>query len=645
MLTLLQNVAVAAGFLVVTFLLGFSFLSVIGWKKTTLGSVAWGFIALLASFHVVAYPLYMLKTSFSLLYILYSVILLAMLASSVVLAVRGKIWQMVFEELRRFWDGFKKTPLSVLVLGFVVLFFLYRCYYWYGGVSDDSYYLPRAMEVITQNTLDISHSFAWFGREVPAYNNNVDASTLEFLRAYLTKLTGLPVTMLAHNGMILALQAITLSSVWTFVDSVTEEKEHAFSIKTYAMIIWISFTLLTTARTSLPIWITRHIWEGKSLLPAVIFPLATAACITLFKRIDELKPREWLSMTIVLVAGIALSIVGVFLPPILYFLLVLSYLLVDRFRHFRRILPGAALSVLPAAVYVGITLWQIVTKESSYFTRFGEVESWTERFSITVDKFFVAVFLACALFVLLRGSKIELAAFVVMPLLLMLTFLNPLFMGVVSKYITTSSVYHRLFWLLPIYLASAYVLPVIFLRRMQPKQVERCLATACFAVCVLFGSRLSKEEGFPTAVASYLHFNNIQEMRTNPYGVNLHTLNMSKIILEEWKGEERPMLLYYNEEHMLNEIRQCSNEIALACLMRPPQLEIHTDLIPGTDVRECDFYATYHEITDGNYLHDMATRLGINYIYFLHEPLIENPEECGFTQLYSNERTLWRVDA
>lgn len=647
MLLMLQNLVFAGAFLAVMYLVGTLLLHIVGWNKTLIGATAWGFIAVMGIFQLIAYPLYLAKSSFSLLFYLFSAVMLVLFAASVVLFVRQKVWRTVSVELTQLWSGFRETPLPILLLGGMVLVALYYSVFYYTPTStDDCYYLPRAMEVLAQNNLAVSHSVGWHGWQINGYPETTDASTIEFFRAYLSGLTGIEVTPLNRNGFLIALFILSLSSVWTFLNTFAQDNENAFSIKAYGLILWILFVFSSLQMYSQNFWIAHFLSQGKSLLPGIVFPMLFSACGQIMQHIDRFKFREWISVMLVLLAGVAVSIVGIFLTPILYFMLGISFLLTTRFKHFGRIVPCAVVSVLPVLVHIVISYLTILRVNQRYFEP-SKVErgGWLDQMHYGMDMFMFVLFVLCVIYLFRRGSKLERALFAVMPTLLALTFLNPLLRSFVTKYVTSANVYWRLFWLLPVVLVPIYTIPTGLLKHLHAKGLQTMLIGACFCAGSFGGFAVAKH-GTSELIGMFVPSSVYSEARKNVYNIDTDAYEIVDTVFSDWHKEERPMLLLYDEEFELNEIRQRTEKINLKTGIRWYQLLYQQDLIPGTQVRECDFYASYADIEDGAYLHDMLTRLEIDYVCFYEEPACRNPEDSGFTPLYAGEQlTLWRVDA
>ena len=173
----------------------------LGQNKSISNALLYGFLFLLAIFQIIAYPLIMLNASFTLLFWIFSFILLTIITTSLALCVRKKIHLIYTQNLKIFSHSVFKEPIPMLLMLGMFSFMLYlSCGYTY-LTSDDSAYLPKAMEMIAQNRLGISHGFIWSGIEETSFPGTADASTFEAWKAYWSALFDVEVTVFCRNAL------------------------------------------------------------------------------------------------------------------------------------------------------------------------------------------------------------------------------------------------------------------------------------------------------------------------------------------------------------------------------------------------------------------------------------------------------------
>lgn len=612
-----------------------------------LSSYAWGLVVLLAAVQLTAYPLYRLNMSFTLFAVLFSVVLLAILLLSLHV-LRGSGWIAgCGKERRNRITDMKKSPLLTLIAAGAVLFLAVYMFAFYYPTSDDGYYIPRSMEIIRQNSMGVNVRFAWLGwseGELPDYT---DASTLVFLVSYFSAVTGLNAAVLSKTGLAFCFFLAHIAAILAGAEAIFGENGR-FDKKAAALILVIAFQILSVKNSSAGIWMTGYLWNGKAMLPGFLFPMLLAECFGLMRSLEKgtLKGRSWLPVTLLLLAGVSLSVVGLNLPVILYFTFGASYLIFTGFRRLGQIWKGALCSVLPVAFFAVLSYLFVVTGQNDYYeSGTASAVGWLDQFLEACDFFQLVLWALSAVWILIRGDRLQKILLVGAPALLLLTFLNPLLVGPVCRYVTTSLVYWRLWWLLPAYLLPAVVLTDL-LDRLCGGKLQGGFLCAVLSLVLVSGFEIFRYCITDPAYSVIPYAENLgrlinvrPELRYNLYGINGATYDIARAVEADWDGEERPrMLMYFNRSF---EIRQYSPEIVMAVGIRNVQL---TDaLVPGTGLTEAEFMNTYSGISDGALLSRALRHYGVDYVCFDGGPAAADIEQYGFSHVCdSGGISLWR---
>ena len=142
-----------------------------------------GFLVLLAVFQIIAYPMIRLNMSFSLLFWIFTSILLLCVVAAIYILLQATTRKTIIQHVAILKDSIlKEIPLLCITIGVLAFVLIISCAFNY-ETSDDSYYLAKSMEVLAQNRLGISSSLAWSGVEQTVMSSEVDASTLECWKA------------------------------------------------------------------------------------------------------------------------------------------------------------------------------------------------------------------------------------------------------------------------------------------------------------------------------------------------------------------------------------------------------------------------------------------------------------------------------
>jgi len=667
---LLRGAVFCILFFIVSTLIGDFFLNIVQWKKSFAGAYVWGVLILFALFQIIAYPLYRIGTTFTLLLVTFSIVLLGILIAAVYYSWKSRSLSFYRNRSLLFLHTVLDHKGMSVLLCCVTLFFLFFCLGFYYSTSDDGQYVTRSLEAIAQNKLAFNERFAWYGWGNDTITDFKDCNTLSFFIACLSVLSGIHSTILNKTFLAFNLVMAHLSAISYVYDVFISDSEKHFTKKTLFFIFYCLFQLLCIKESSAGTWMTGYIWVGKAMLIAIVFPMLLATCGILYQRIDCFKSIEWLSVSIVLIAGICVSIVGIYLPVILYFTFGIAILIGTKFKYCARLWKPVLISSIPVVIFI-ICSYLGVIQGSSLANNAGllsagleetsrntesifnikefvrlSLSSWIVQFWQANDFWQLVLYCLGVIWFLIKGSKIQKTLFVLAPVILLLTFLNPFLINPVSKYITTSIVYWRLFWLLPIYIIPAIafseILDILF-----QGHIEKCLIGIALSLFILAGFEIfrysvtsAEYSIIPFATNIGKLFNVRPELRFGLYNLNPGPLETAKIIEADWDQEGRPMVLMCFSRPF--ELRMYSPEIALVAPARDYQNA--GSLIEGTEIRKGDFFTTFEKITDGEYLKELLSRLDVDYVCFSQQPIISNLEDYSLDyvgSVYGSQ--IWKV--
>ena len=218
-------------FPIVILLFGDWFLRSLKWKRTFFSSLSWGYVLMLAVFQIVAFPLFRLNSSFSLLFWMFTLLIgLSLLLILISVIIRQRKSEDSFlliykQKISAFLTNCKRYPFLAVLLIFSILFCVFMSEGFYYSSSDEGYNIPRAMEAVAQNSLGVNDVLSWRGvysNTAPPYNN---ASTYYFFIAWLSCIFGIHTTVLYKTFLLLILIGLHLSAICTMYDSVKPEHQ------------------------------------------------------------------------------------------------------------------------------------------------------------------------------------------------------------------------------------------------------------------------------------------------------------------------------------------------------------------------------------------------------------------------------------
>lgn len=607
---MLNELMFAAAFAGISLLIGRALLVAARSPSDLFADFAWGVASVFALFHVVAYPLFLAKARFTVLLYAFAAVLAAVTVVSAAVFLRSGALRGAGQKICGFLKNAKRYPVLTLLAAGVLALAVYTGVFCYHPTSDDGYYIVRSAEILENNCLDILPSQTWFGTEVGNYEIITDASTLSMFVSWLSFVTKLSPVILCRRTfalLMIAAQVSVLITVLKKLSGWTGEKRYPNA----ALFIAVCFLFQLRAEkvNSAGRWITDYGWQGKSLLISLIFPLLLCACADVMKRTcdGEKVTSGWLPVSVALTAGIGVSQVGLFLPAILYFGYGMAFLISTRFRYVKSVLLPAILSLLPVLICGGISYFRIATVNTMYFT-LGKTPEWTWMGQLlrSCDMFQLLLWLAGSVWLLFFGkNRLRTAMLVTAPAIFLLTLMNPLLAGPVSTYVTTADVYFRLFWLLPVYIVPALAVTDAA-DRILKGELQRGIVCIGGVLILIWGFASETYYVVNPKLTFFTDFLRLSApARANPEGVSAEIAEIASAVLEDFDGNGKPKLLTKYDEY--SEIRQYSPGIVTFWKQQP-------DPIPGTEISQSEFIATYDELRDPGELHSLLEKLGADYV-------------------------------
>lgn len=533
-----------------------------------------GFLFLLAVFHLIAYPMVQMNGSFFLLFWTYSAVILLMVFLSVWLLVKKETRAALLQYTKdQVFCAGREIPLLLVVMGAGLFTLLISCGYSY-RTSDDSFYLPRAMEAISQNSVGIAHGFWWTGVEEHTFPVLIDASTLECWKAYWSFLFAVNPTVFCRNSLTVVIHIVSWCSLIQAFRSVSKYQKNKMASILF-LIIYLGFLVLDNWRmNSVAFWTIRYPAQGKSIICSIIYPALIYMCANIVGCGKEaISWKKWMGLAMVFTAGISASIIGVFWPFLCCLCMGLPYLLIYRWKDLHHLLLPLIFACAPVIIYGGITLLSISTESTTFYE--SVTPNWFHTLTGIINTKLLVVLVVCMLFTMVKGSVNAKLVLVGGCVTMLATILNPLLTNFVSTYLTSGGVYYRLFWMIPVYFGIAYAVAELY-SGLELK-VRQMSAGIAVAILILVGSVGILRYG---AVGLYNIINqraNITldgERRTNMYGLSDLWYQMGTKMLADTDEMQRVRVIWLSEQDCM--LRQYSERIELIGACRKSQW-VHFD--------------------------------------------------------------------
>ena len=348
---------------------------------------------------------------------------------------------------RLYLSSLKAEKEDILLLGIfiilcVFLFLMYR------SDADDSFYVSNVLLFSKSDILNPYDSS--FGNPslgtVPMYDFQVWESYL----AVLCRASSIKASVMCHYVMLPVLLAVSCSACCFMGDVLL--KDHRKSTL-FVCFLFLMYGMGGYSVYSKGSFLLSRIWQGKAVYLHIVLPVAIALMLDFS---ETQRKLTGILLGFVMLAGIGLNPTSMYVLgfQILFMMLMISFHKRD-WRLLRHL--------LPALFAAGLFSVMILLRTRSYSGQIEAASSIPKQFAYhTFVRFlgegwpYFLIYLACCMYILIRGEIKEKILCVYTPLLLLLAVWNPVMAPLIARYLTMAPSYWRVFWLLPMDYAMAY---------------------------------------------------------------------------------------------------------------------------------------------------------------------------------------------
>ena len=348
--------------------------------------------------------------------------------------------------------------------------------------ADDAFYVSLVEQ--NKNSQSIYRIDPSLGIENDKILTNYMISGYELSLSVISKIFIIPSTILCHT--IIPFIMILLSYMAYYVLArkfFSNEKAQIFIIFLAILFLFSGFS--TRLRGNI---LLGRMWQGKEIFLNIVLTLILSNLISINKYNES---KNLIALTLLNFSAVFFTNTAIFLVPFAYMAFGIIELLKRNYKTFGKLI----VSGIPIVVYAMIFL--ILTKSSD--------SAYTEIKLIDVIKdymgtgYYYILYIISLVFILIKGNKKAKRYFILVPLIHILTIYNPLFIGIITKYFTNSSLYWRLFWLLPMEFSICYAF-VLMLDLNKNKMYKLSISIIEILLLILMGHFvLTKENGFEIA--------------------------------------------------------------------------------------------------------------------------------------------------
>lgn len=253
-----------------------------------------------------------------------------------------KMAKNLFELIRK-----KKSTITliIIIICFLLLAFpiLMSFFYQYAD-GDDSYYL--ALATVIRKSGMLNGNLPYTGGTTAIDLRHAWAGGVSFT-AYLSRISGIHTAIIAHFLFPPFLFVIMYMIYWLIAKHLLKDKKSYIPLFMIVIVIMYVFGNVSVY-TETTFMITRT-WQGKAMFSNLIVPIL----ILLFLKMKEYgtKPAYWFAMSLVGIASVFASAMGIFFAPVFIGLATLIISIANKKWNY---LFWYALSMIPTIGYMGL---------------------------------------------------------------------------------------------------------------------------------------------------------------------------------------------------------------------------------------------------------------------------------------------------
>lgn len=643
----MKDYFVSLALLALMFLLGVSVNRILKQRSTPTLALVVGFLTLNASFFLIEFPFKLLGLRASLLFKVYSVFLAAALLLGFVLLLRKGLYKEYLHSVTDFFSD-KALLKAVILLLILVLFVLtFRLSLTENPDYDDSFYLPKIMEFLKNDSLQLTNDQIRNGWRTAESRMETGLTSREALYAYFSVIFGIPVTILCRKALIISFSVIVYCTVFNLGLSIF--RDQAGKLKALGMLLFYMLLcyLYNAVFDSVPYRQIFSMWHGKTIVCTIVFPCIIMLLMNIFCNSDRVDIPDWVLLVLVLLTSFSEADCGINITAICCVVTAAPFLIFSLIKkqNIMPVIKPLLVLVVPALCALPILLKHFQSSIGSA----APPDAFGTFYLMFVSDSSGVVFLlfaAALIYFLIRGTVHQRLLLAAPSVFLALTFLNPLFIGFVSKYLTTSTIYWRQYWIFPIWTIVPAAM-VALISEIGPRQLNAFMkggafAAAFFLLVVLSYSGLSilKNPGY--LVRCWF------PQRINAYALPQECITVADAVLAD-SDSELPVLLdavgYEGGKTygQLYPIRQYSVDIGLCVDVR--NTDISGELISDSEVSVRDLITGLRQGTacsDPELLLSALEQLKADYLFADSELLPQN--DCLVSILSAGSHHLYRVE-
>ena len=460
----------------------------------------------------------------------------------------------------------ENKTITILMIVIVLMQLIFVSVF-YKSNADDSFYVSLSESSIDSKSIYKEEPSTGYRTEETLLSPTEQIPTIELQIAIFSKIANVNAAIMCHFILPIIIVFISYIAFYFFASTFMNNKNAKFFLIVLAAVLLFS-GFSTKFRTGC---LLIKPWQGKAIFLNVAFPVIIA---NLLKIDEELKKKNIILLIITNLFSVAVSSTAIFLIPFMYLPFVVLKLVKSKWKDILWLI----ISGIPIMIYVLIYI--IINQYVD--TPFGvpkEEVSIIESLKYYNSYSYLMYYIFSTIIIIIIGNRQAKRYFGLVQLINLLTIWNPIFSNIIAKYFTSSAIFWRVLWLLPIEYAISYAI-VLIIEIIRKKQIRIVAVIIFISILIVTGNFVYSSRPF------------IENLENIPQSI----LNQTYYILENEKYDEEIVILALPEPKHNTVMRLVSSKIKLIY-----SRDLYIDKI--RNLEEIEIRKNLYQMYFGNYLY------------------------------------------
>lgn len=371
----------------------------------------------------------------------------------------------------------EKNQLSTIIIVVILIFIqMFLTTISFKENADDSYYVSLSLTNIDSEAIYLTEPSMGDKTEgkVP-FDATELIPTFELQIAIWAKIFSISPTIICHSLLPMIVIFVSYLAYYYLAKNFFKDKKYA---QIFLIIILILFLFTGFSNRFRPGYLLTRTWQGKTLFFNIGLTMIIASLIKMDKKINK---RDIIILVLANLFSVSLSSTAIFLIPFTY----MSFGLLKLIKRKCKDILYLIISFIPVIIYIMILFMIIKSSEGALTVDRDEVNL-LEILTYYKNYTFLYYYLIATILIMVIGSIEAKRYFGLIQLINLLTIWNPLFSNLIAKYLTSSAIFWRVVWLIPIEFSIAYAITMT-IQKLENRKSKIRMLIASIAVIIISG--------------------------------------------------------------------------------------------------------------------------------------------------------------